>query len=299
MRPTILKVIRAVARPFAYRGLSRIWLLRNAYNRLWGLTARGCVEARIQGSRMRLDLRDRVICRTLYVSGVHEPGVTSLVHFYLKPGMVVVDIGAHFGYFTLLAARLVGPHGRVFAFEPEPFGYQMLAENIQLNQYKQVSSFQAALSDKKGVGCFVVNQTGHRGGHHLSSQSDSLDSITVPLVTLDDVLLEEAASHVDLIKMDIEGWEPKALLGMAQTLKVSGGVSLITEFHPPGLRRAGFDPLSYLDQLTAYGFKLYNIEEPAGTTRAVTPRELLAISERDHTAPNLLCTRSDLLLKVS
>src|SRR4029450_8092682 len=85
------------------------------------------------GSRMIVNTDD-LIGRVLAIAGVWEPNVTAAFRRTLAPGDVCLDIGAHIGYYTLLAARLVGPEGHVHAFEPAPASFRRLRANRQLNR---------------------------------------------------------------------------------------------------------------------------------------------------------------------
>ena len=80
----------------------------------------------------------------------YEQLLTKLFKKEMKQGMIVVDIGAHIGYFTLLAARLVGETGRVFAFEPDPDNYSLLIKNVSVNGHDNVIPVQKAVSNKTG-----------------------------------------------------------------------------------------------------------------------------------------------------
>src|SRR5207244_3754027 len=91
----------------------------------------------VQGHKMLLDPIDTL---GLSVRDVWEPLETKVVQNEVRRGSVVLDIGAHIGYYTLLMARLVGPQGRVFAFEPNPANYDLLRRNIQINSYRNVTA---------------------------------------------------------------------------------------------------------------------------------------------------------------
>lgn len=157
--------------------------------------------------------------------GFFEVDLTSLFLDTLKPGMVVYDVGAHFGYFSLLAAELVGPGGKVFSFEPTDRTYQVLAENAA--RYPQVTSNRLAAFRNTGEISFwdqgldgssvnfVVNPAARVDPHHTRRGG----LVTVAAVRLD----EFAAQHgdPDFLKIDAEGAEGPILEGLIQTIERS------------------------------------------------------------------------------
>ena len=196
--------------------------------------------------------------------GIWEPGVTQLFESLLQPGMVVVDVGAHIGYFTLLAARRVGPTGKVYAFEPVPYNYNLLVKNIALNGYENIVPVQKAVSNKVGAATFYLhpNQVGH--SFYPETLGRSKTAITVETTTLDQFLAEQGWPPVQMVKMDIEGAEPAALEGMAEVLKRCGDLRLIFEYIPRILLRAGQEPRQFLERVNGLGFTIQNVTDDHG-----------------------------------
>lgn len=207
-----------------------------------------------------------------YVLGF-ERFETELFKSLVKKGMVVVDIGAYVGYYTLIAADLVGENGKVFAFEPDPSNYALLLKNIEANACKNVFPVQKAVSDRnERLQLFLSEE--NKAGHRLYDSYDGRESITVWATSLDR-FLEGKDCKVGLIKMDIEGSEMAALKGMTETLKQNDDLKILTEFWPMGLRRSGYSPEEFLGKLEDLGFELYHISderfllEPIDVTRAI------------------------------
>jgi hypothetical protein len=126
------------------------------------------------GSVLRLDPED-----SLYLgSHPYEPYLTKLVMDLIRPGDVVVDVGAMIGYYTVIFARLVGADGTVYAFEPDPENFAILEENVSLNGYSHVRLERAAVSDRAGTGRLYLN-TSNRGDHRIFDSSDGRPSIDV------------------------------------------------------------------------------------------------------------------------
>jgi len=148
----------------------------------------------------------------LFLDGVYEKHETELFSGVVKEGMTVVDLGANIGYYTLLAAKLVGEKGKVFAFEPEPHNFALLVKNIKANGYDNVVPVQKAVSNRSGTTRLFLHQE-DAGRHKIYDSHDSRDSIEVDVITLDS-LGEDNQYPIDLIKMDIEGAEMAALVGV-------------------------------------------------------------------------------------
>lgn len=131
----------------------------------------------------------------------------------IHEGCVVWDVGAHVGYYSLLAATLVGENGRVFAFEPFPDNVRQLREHLRINQVSNVVVIEAAVSDQDAALKFKIGETTTTG---LVSDDGELE---VKAVRLDALLQEGRISPPDVIKLDVEGAELTALQGAANTLR--------------------------------------------------------------------------------
>lgn len=187
----------------------------------------------------------------------YKPSVLRALQEVLRPGDRAIDLGANTGYFTCLMAKLVGERGRVIAFEPNPANIAFLKKNISANGLHNVSVEHVAVSDAPGT------LTLHLRGVHSSLGFDPLGDgtgnrkVSVPVVRLDDRV--SAATRVRLIKMDIIGSEPKALIGMKSVLAKNPHIVILTAFCPAFLRDAGSDPVAYLGTLFDLGFSVYDI----------------------------------------
>jgi FkbM family methyltransferase len=134
-----------------------------------------------------------------------------------KPSNVVVDAGAHIGFFTIRASRLVGSDGLVIAVEPHPENYEMLLQNIRLNSLNNVIPIKAALGNRQGFAELSIDRK-WTSGHSIVFRK-SANSIRVPLTTLDSLIKRLSLAHVDFIKIDVEGAEYMLLEGARWTLK--------------------------------------------------------------------------------
>ena len=178
--------------------------------------------------------------------------------------MVVLDVGAHVGYYALLAARQVGPEGKVYAFEPEPSNHTLLLKNIRQNGYENIMVRRSAVADQTGDSTLFLSAPDN--GRHSIYQHNfpQQGTVSVDTVTIDDFLESEGWPTVDLVKIDVEGAEIRVLTGMAQLFAKSDDIKLILEFNPLLLENAGTDPHIFIKTLASLGFSVFSIDESKG-----------------------------------
>jgi len=236
------------------------------------------------GMKIFADPADQVIAPQLVEFGVWEPGLTALVRKRVRPGGTFVDVGANVGYYTLLAAKLVGPAGRVIAFEPVPAEFELMRRGVEANGFHSgVYLEQKALSNKQGR-LELYLSAANRGANSVVETSGEAH-VSVPAITLDEYL--GAGSPVDFIKMDIEGGEGFALEGMQQTLRSNRTIELAMEFSPWSLEHAGYSPEHLLDLLADDGFVMHIINEETGVLIRVPPEALLRTYAKSGNDPQL------------
>jgi FkbM family methyltransferase len=180
-------------------------------------------------TRLLLDITEFTVSSLYFGNVPYEPKTTAYLRRHLRPGAVFVDIGANHGYFTILAAALVGERGRVFAFEPNPPVFEQLDEHVRLNGFEsRVVRIQQALSDRmdEATPFFVSQWSGNSGVSSLvpgaaaiAEGGLSLDrSISVRTDTFDRWLATSGVDRVDLVKIDTEGAEAHVARGMSRAL---------------------------------------------------------------------------------
>jgi FkbM family methyltransferase len=170
-----------------------------------------------------------------YTNGDYEPWLQDLLQSELRPGGCYYDIGAHSGFFSMIAARRVGPSGTVLAFEPDPQNAAMLKVNIARNKLTQITVVEAAVWSSVGEVTFEqASEASNRTQGRVSSNGDTRSArISVPAIRLDDLVFGEGRRAPDLIKMDVEGAEWEALQG-ARRLLSEVKPRLLCEVHDPG-----------------------------------------------------------------
>jgi FkbM family methyltransferase len=272
------------------RGLSVLFVSRrkSAVERMLRGLFGDTVEA--DGHLLDVEPHDRAVGARLRRRGIWAAAETELCKREIRAGMRVVDVGANIGYFSLLFARLVGPTGRVYAFEPEPRNFELLRRNIARNGYTNVTTVRKAVSRASGRQQ-LYKSPDNLGDHRLAHGPADRDSIDVAVVALDEFFAGD--SRVDFIKLDIQGAEYGALQGARALLARSNPLCLVTEFWPAGIRACGDDPEHYLRELAALGFRLCVIG-PGSRPRLVPldgPGALHALVQRDREV-DLFCRKT-------
>jgi FkbM family methyltransferase len=211
---------------------------------------------------------------SLAMLGAHEPPITSLVCRELRPGDVFADVGANHGWFSLLAAqRLRTNGGRVFAFEPQTKLCSLLRASAELNRLDNLTVIQAAAGQGPSRGFVHVPRPEQTRYGSLFPSGNTVEAVDI--VSLDDALSDASPA---LVKIDVEGFEIRVLLGMRRLLRSPALRSLIIEVHPAEIRRFG-DELSELVRiLNEHGFRLYRIQMARRGSGAVHLRELESLS---------------------
>ena len=178
-----------------------------------------------------------------YLLGASEPAVQAALVDHLNPGDVIYDVGANVGYMSVLAARLVGPAGRVECFEPLPANIDVLRRNLESNDFANFAIHEVAVSDHDGHVRMSLGD-GLRMGNGQIVQTTDQATIEVPVQRLDGLRLRAP----QLVKVDVEGVELAVLRGMAETL-AAHRPTIIVELHGVDdkavaafLRTAGYEP---------------------------------------------------------
>lgn len=183
-----------------------------------------------------------------YVLGTSEPHVQRVLELLLRPGMTVFDVGANVGFFAVIAARLVGPTGRVVCFEPVAQNADAIERSAAANGFTHVTVRREALGARDGRGGFLLSDT--PGWGRLDGVGDApagaSGRIEVPLRRLDSVLRDEGGPPPELLKIDVEGAEADVLAGASEFL-AGRHPMLVIELHGTNRDVAGrLDALGYL-----------------------------------------------------
>jgi FkbM family methyltransferase len=184
--------------------------------------------------RYRCDLRD-LVAREMCLTGGYAPLEAALVRAALPEGGTFVDVGANIGYFTLFAAARVGAAGRVVALEPHPQLAATLRQNVEMNALSTVRVMEVAAADAAGTAVLAgFSEDGGNWGVSsiVHGSAEGVPSFEVRCARLDDLLDEAGIREVDLVKVDVEGAEPRVLAGMRDGLRAGRYRRVMVELHP-------------------------------------------------------------------
>lgn len=227
--------------------------------KLIGFTPKGIHRIELDGYAIYVAENDHAVGSHVLANHVYEPPVSEVFRSFLKPGMTAIDIGANIGWFSLLSAYLVGDKGRVFSFEPGAENSRFLLLNKSANSFEQITLIHAAASERieslaYSNSCsngFVSNLNDAEPGEILNA--DIVFAVPVDLIIPIDL-------PVHFIKVDVEGWEMKALRG-AERIIDHWKPQIVVEFSPPALESCSkVTGIEFLSYFKARGYSFHVIE---------------------------------------
>lgn len=242
---------------------------------------------------MYVEASDMGVAPHLLMEGHWEQAITQAFVARLRPGMTVVDVGANYGYFSLVAARGVGNQGRVYSFEPNPSTFEILKRNIEVNWLGHIIEAHphAALDSRKQVQLHALRKFQASSSlfpPELVPEPDppAEEWRWVQAVPLDEMIPDK----VDLIKIDAEGSEPLVIEGMKGILDRSPHLTIFMEMNIPMLRKTT-DPASFLKKIRELGgtlhyFTPWNTLEPFDEEKAMQSQLFDLLIERKGNSEN-------------
>ena len=262
-------------RPAAY--LVYRWLLRRPF-----------LEACIPEFDLRLQVHTNdVIGRHLYKYRRYEPEVGRCLsdNVRFEPGDVVLDVGANIGWYSLIIEKIAKIPPDILAFEPDPDNFALLTENIRRNNCHKVTPIQAAAGPEPAKQLLYRYAKGNAGRHSLLP-IHSGNAVEINTVRLDDVWHQRGLGNrvLRLIKIDVEGYELKALQGAGDLLARCQW--LLAEYSPGFMRRGGMEPADLVDLLEGHGLIPHQIG--AHGAKSLSRDALLALERQT----NILWTRN-------
>lgn len=247
----------------------------------------------IYGPKIFLNTRDTGVADNIIWYGYWEKWVTDVFLSLVKPGMVVLDIGANCGYYSLLAAQAVGPSGRVHCVEPCPFLHNNLTKSFLFNGYYHVKLHKVAFSDKEGEinlylpgefsGAASIDKTAFSVFNDYFKDYGEVKTIKVPAVNLATYFPNLKA---DVIKIDIQGAEPLLVDGLLKIAENSGNIDILMEYSPTLWVPGSLKPEEVLSRFTNNNFSIFILEHN-GTQTKVSLDQLLSISKKLEESKNI------------
>jgi FkbM family methyltransferase len=229
---------------------------------------------------------------SIYYRGCSEPETADFIERFLRPGMVMIDVGAHIGEYTLQAAQIVGASGCIHAFEPQAHIFPILSDNVRMNDLTNVTLNCAAVCDVVGELEFEVSPEPSMSSirkHETLTLQTKL--VKVPSVSLNSYWAEHK-QQIDLIKVDVEGAEKFVFAGASELMSRPGAdaPTWIFEYAPRAYADFNYEPIEIVELVQSYGYSIWQYDYGG----QVTPFELHA--ERPDIV-NLIATKDIDLLR--
>jgi FkbM family methyltransferase len=228
-------------------------------------------------------------------TGTYEQPIADLLASMLRPGMTVLDVGAHIGYFSLLAAKAVGPTGHVWSFEPDPGNRASFEQNIEANgMTDRISVVPLAVASAVGEGVLhrVAGDTGSSSLYHRNGAGS--EQLAVGMTSLDAWTDSEGWPSISLVKVDAEGAEGAVLAGMAGLIERNPKIVVILEFQADTIEVAGDDPIEFLKRLKDMRWNRIELLDDGGRCIDDEYDTLAKLTRRSRWSPlNLAMWRED------
>lgn len=215
-------------------------------------------RAVIYGAVFSLDTTD-FIQRHMY-AGSYEVNESSVVRRILRPGMTFVDVGANVGYYTALAAHLVGPTGAVLAFEPSDYAFPRLMSMIERNRLTAVHAVKCGLADVAGEKVLYGGVEQDLFQNHTATMvpNGNPNRTIVRTNTLDSVVDEMKVNRIDFLKVDVDGLELQVLQGASRTMAQGRISHIMLECSGPWLEAMHTGTQEIVEYLKTNGFSKFS-----------------------------------------
>jgi FkbM family methyltransferase len=285
-------IIKISRRLFANTPIQKLPLTTKIYTKVFRFgNPSDEVNVHFRGVRLDIPTNDATIAPGL-VGGFYERIELDVFERLAAVSKTIVDVGANIGLYTCIAAGRAPSDGKVIAFEPVPANLRYLKRNLEENDLTaQVVVEEQAVGQGSGeIQIYLAD--GSIGTHSPSAMNviGSTTSITVPEVSLDDYARQKLGGRsIDLLKVDVEGYEGAVLRGARKTLQ-QDKPTLLIEFVPEHLANCNFSADEFLDLIFEVYDDVFLVDEPRGMFKPCSKYDLLRYSARGHKNANLIAT---------
>lgn len=264
------------------------WLYRKVFR--YGY-ADDVVTAEFRGLRLTVPTKDATIVPGL-VGGFYEVIELDLFERLARASRTIVDVGGNIGLYACLAARTAPAGATIVSFEPIPENIAWLKGNLAQNGAEGVTLVESAVGEREGT-ITIYTSKQSIGTHSASSRNaESGVGTEVPMTSVDAHTAAHGLGPVDLLKVDVEGYDGFVLRGAERVLS-EDGPALFVELVPSHLKNCGFEPRDFVDLLFGHYDDVWMVNEPKHTIAPCTREDLLALGDRQMNANLVLVRRPE------
>lgn len=233
----------------------------------------------VGGRRLYINKKDSVVSESLLASGTWEPTISKIFTMCAKKARTIVDVGGNLGYFTILATTVISNTSKVYVFEPERTNFNLLKKSVKENHLQNVTCEKLAVGNAEGeISLYIAED--NFGDHRAFSSGENRKVETVNVTTLDSYF-SALKKPIDLLKIDIQGFEVQAFQGAKKLLQRGKIRVIISELWPIGLQLAGSDWRDYIKLLQTSNFSIWEIDDETGKISPFDPMKLEAAIKKD------------------
>jgi FkbM family methyltransferase len=195
--------------------------------------------------------------------------------FRLNQGGIFIDIGANFGWYSLIFSKFSGSTGKTISFEPDQKNFDLLTKNIKLNSAVGIDQLRIAIGEFNSEMILRLGPNTNPGMHSLVNLPQvSKDNADVVQVRRLDELIANYKGHIEILKIDIEGFEVSALISARETLKRCK--VLLIEYSPNFIEKSGYKKFQFFELIQEAGFDIYEFEK--NSLKILTDSDLYELS---------------------
>jgi len=231
----------------------------------------------------------------LSIYGIHSKLDFEIFKEHVQEGDITIDIGANIGYFTLMLAKLVGPTGKVFAFEPDPRNISLLRKNIEINNYQNIIVIPKAVSNINQK-CTLFTSQSSFGQNRIYEPKKTRNQEFIPIesetIKLDDFFKnKDEMGNITFVKIDVEGAEKFVLEGMKNVLRSSRDVKIFSEIDLARLDDAGSSYIEVVEFLNKNGFTMFLVDKKENRIIKIDRESLGEVLRENTGSRDILCLR--------
>jgi FkbM family methyltransferase len=253
----------------------------------------GDTTTEYKGVKLTLPTKDTAIVPSI-LGGYFESLELDLFAKAAEGSATVLDVGANIGLFSCVAGKALRVGGVVYAFEPIADNIEYFRQNLANNQLTNVELIESAVGEEVGELDIFISTESMANHSASSNHSRGSESISVPMTSVDAFVTSRGIGHVDVIKIDVEGYDGFVLKGAVETIK-NHRPTVFIEYDPAGLKECGFEPADFADLLfTTYGYCV-RLDEVNQKASLLTKQALLELPV--YCNENLIFTNQDSLIE--